>query len=86
MDGSKFLCFPWFTENSLVCVILRYTAYTLMGPILFLYYEESLVSSNLNSKLLRFHCAHPTVHLKKLKKNEINYCLPTSLYNFLPHH
>jgi hypothetical protein len=28
-------------------------------PILFLYYEESLVSSNLNSKQLRFHCAHP---------------------------
>ena len=24
-------------------------------------YEESLVSSNLNSNLLRFHCAHPTV-------------------------
>ena len=27
--------------------------------ILFLYYEESLVSSNLNSNLLRFHCAQP---------------------------
>ena len=27
-------------------------------PILFLYYEETLVSSNLNSNLLRFHCAH----------------------------
>ena len=26
-----------------------------MGPILFLYYEESLVSSNLNSKQLRLH-------------------------------
>ena len=33
-----------------------------IGPILFLYYEESLVSSNLNSKLFRFHSAHPTVH------------------------
>ena len=31
-------------------------------PTLFLYYEESLVSSNLNSSLLRFHCAHLTVH------------------------
>ena len=30
-----------------------------IGPILFLYYEESLVSSNLNSKQLRFHGAHP---------------------------
>ena len=29
------------------------TKKNLMGPILFLYYEESLVSSNLNSKLLR---------------------------------
>jgi hypothetical protein len=33
----------------------------LIGLILFLYYEESLVSSNLNSKLLRFHCAHPNL-------------------------
>ena len=30
--------------------------------ILFLYYEESLVSSNLNSNLLRFHCAHPSTY------------------------
>ena len=30
-----------------------------IGPIFFLYYEESLVSSNLNSKQLRFHVAHP---------------------------
>ena len=27
----------------------------LIGPILFLYYEKSLVSTNLNSKQLRFH-------------------------------
>ena len=33
----------------------------LIWPILFLYYNESLVSSNLNSKLFRFHCAHPNV-------------------------
>ena len=32
------------------------------GPILFLHYEVSLVSSNLNSNLHRFHCAHPNVH------------------------
>ena len=37
----------------------------LIGPIVFLYYEESLVSSNLNSKLLRFHSAHPNVHSAK---------------------
>ena len=34
----------------------------LIRPILFLYYEKSLVSSNLNSKLLSFHCAYPNVH------------------------
>ena len=28
-------------------------------PILFLYYEESLVSSNLNSNILWFHCVRP---------------------------
>jgi hypothetical protein len=33
-----------------------------IGPILFLCYEESLVSSNLNSKELRFHCAHPNFY------------------------
>ena len=33
----------------------------LIAPILFLYYEESLVSSNLNSKQLRFHCAQPNL-------------------------
>ena len=32
------------------------------GPIIFLYYEESLVSSNLNSKQLRFHGVRPNVH------------------------
>ena len=25
MDGSKFWCFPWFSENSLLCIIIRYT-------------------------------------------------------------
>ena len=33
----------------------------LIGPILFSYYEESLVSSNLNSKQLKFHGAHPNL-------------------------
>ena len=28
-----------------------------------MYYEESLASSNLNSKQLRFHCAHPNIHI-----------------------
>ena len=32
-----------------------------IGPILFLCYEESLVSSNLNSKLFRFHGVRPNI-------------------------
>ena len=44
-----------------------------IGPILFLYYEESLVSSNLNSKQLRFHGAHPTyivsTYFEKIEKD-----------------
>ena len=32
-------------------------------PILFLYYKESLGSSNLNSKLFRFHCVRPNVYI-----------------------
>ena len=35
-----------------------------IGPILFLCYEESLVSSNLNSKQLRFHGVRPNVHVQ----------------------
>ena len=33
MDGSKFWCFPWFPENSLLCVILCYTVYNLYTAI-----------------------------------------------------
>ena len=33
----------------------------LIGPILFLYYEESLVSSNLNLKTNFFYCVRPNV-------------------------
>ena len=37
-------------------------------PILFLYYEESLVSSNMNSKQLRFDGAHPNVRTYMLAR------------------
>ena len=33
--------------------------------ILFLYYEESLLSSNLNSKKFRFHGVRPNSHIEK---------------------
>ena len=40
-----------------------------IGPTLFLYYEESLVSSNLNSKQLRFHCDHPIIGTNRTLAN-----------------
>ena len=47
-----------------------------IGHILFLHFEESLASSNLNSKLLRFHCAHPN----QGKKPQCNVCMVTKLF------
>ena len=47
---------------SWLCKVRMQLKKFLMGPISFLYYEESLVvSSNLNSKLFWFHSAHPKV-------------------------
>ena len=43
-----------------------------IGPILFLYYEESLVSSNSNSKQLRFHGAHQKIY-KETKHEKRKY-------------
>ena len=45
-----------------------------IGPILFLYYEESLVSLNLNSKQLRFHGTHPKLYVPSLQ-SLINVCI-----------
>ena len=48
--------------------------YFLILPILFLHYEESLVSSNLNSKLFIFHCVRPNLHCNVVKGvNLVNY-------------
>ena len=44
-----------------------------MGPILFLYYEECLVSTNLNSKLFWFHSIRPNLH--GLTSNNLYYVL-----------
>ena len=35
---------------------------------LFLYYDESLLSSNLNSKQLRFHGVRPNLHVQQTPK------------------
>ena len=42
---------------------------------LILYYEESLVSSDLNLDLLKFNCAHPNVYVA-LPKQPINLFIP----------
>ena len=57
--------FSWDSQQGRDRAMSGRNNFFLIGPILFLYYEESLVSSNLNSKLLRFHCAHPNVHGRK---------------------
>ena len=52
---------PTETANRAETEHRQEATFFLIGPILFLYYEESLVSSNLNSKQLisRFHGVHP---------------------------
>ena len=62
-----FFLLPDFSNsNSLPCWLSQFSwmqqKKISMGPILFLYYKESLVSTNLNSKLFRFHSAHPNLH------------------------
>ena len=54
-------------KKKICCVLTLLSQHTtnkknLMGPILFLYYEESLVSSNLNSRLLWFYSVRPNVN------------------------
>ena len=51
-----FLLRPDFAKSG------RNNIFFLMGPILFLYYKESLISSNLNSKILWFHSVRPILH------------------------
>ena len=67
-QSKKFLLRPDI-EKSLPCAKLRQptgqnqdATFFSMWPILFFYCDQSLVSSNLNSKLFRFHSAHPNLH------------------------
>ena len=46
--------------------------------ILLLYYEVSLVSTNLSSKLFRFHCARPT--LDATSNRDRLHCTKLKLY------
>ena len=51
-----------------------------IGPILFLYYEESLLSSNLNSKLFRFHCVKLTIHTHPIKHTVSKFSIIFQIY------
>ena len=61
MDGSKFWCFPWFPENSLLCVILRYTVYKVLQTeiLSFLLFSFILPSSQKFSQQM---------HAKRVRK------------------
>ena len=48
---------------------------------IFFYWEESLASSNLNSKLFRFHCVRPNVHIYCYWKGAVN--VPIFVRTFL---
>ena len=61
MDGSKFWCFPWFPENSLLCVILRYTVYV---RFVFVQVQREAVSFGLLQKLMT--CAPLTTNFGNL--------------------
>ena len=71
--------FSWDSQQGRDRATSGCNSFFLIGPILFLYYEKSMASSNLNSKLLRFHCAqcaHPNVGTgarKFLRKNNVSY-------------
>ena len=56
-----------------------------IGPILFLFYEESLVSSNLNSKLFMLHCVRPSLHTYKVYFISVLALVPSESWknNFL---
>ena len=75
------------TGQGRLCSIRMQQKFSLMGPILFVYYEESLVSSNLNSKLFRLHSSHPksTYQSKGEPTSNANfseaYGIPTNYYS-----
>ena len=64
MNGSKFWCFPWFPEISLLCVILRYTVYVNPNGYFLVdknVYENSSPWVNFHSPILKFTFCHPRV-------------------------
>ena len=66
-----FLCYCLYILNILLSKsrlgLTQWNLIFFIGPILFLYNEESLVSSNLNSKLFRFHCVTYIVQKLRLR-------------------
>ena len=59
----------------------------LIRPILFLCYEESLVLSNLNSKLLRFDCVRPNKYRYKYYfKAQFDWFFQTETWEVIAYH
>ena len=56
--GRKFWCFPWFPENSLLCVILRYTVYVFLGEKIYLYMSLSFKCEARSWALLSLKSPH----------------------------
>ena len=57
-----FLLHPDIAKSQFSNVRTQQKKFQLDQSYSYTYYEESLVSSNLNSNLLRFHCVHPNLH------------------------
>ena len=55
-----FFVASWHCSVSALLALSVYLVF-LIRPIIILYYEESLVFSNLNSKLFMFHCVRPNL-------------------------
>ena len=65
LAGLKFHFVAYCGSAKLRQINIRTQQNKSIWPTLFLNYEESLVSSNLNSKLFRFHCVRPSLHIFK---------------------
>ena len=78
------LVIPDFPHN--IKIRLAPLIFFLLRPdfaILFLYYEECLVSSNWISKLFRFHSAHPNVHTRQVNsQSSQKSCIAFAKPNF----
>ena len=72
MDGSNIWCFPWFPENSLLCVILCYTVYLFIRfdkDRMFLLSHHVTTTLNICSAVYENQAGVAISSYKKLLKN-----------------